>query len=151
MIHYSARAMVLWYTSCLRNKHLRVWIDHLFSLPLSLGPPCFSTLHKKKSEFSQCMILTVGCELNNHSIAGPNSTWPPISTVVPTFNLSLPSGISCGQVSNGATNGSYRSPGFPEYMYGLHCAYVIEVPKGYYVNITLRNFALQQRCVWGMI
>ena len=94
-----------------------------------------------------CIHSHIQMWISNCANAGPNNTWPPISTVVPTLQLSLPSNISCGQVSNGATNGSYRSPGFPEYRHNLHCAYVIKVPKGYYVNITLRNFAVQQRYV----
>ena len=67
---------------------------------------------------------------------------PSITTVVPTS----PS-VSCGQTSDGALNGSFRSPGYPEYRHNLHCEYVIKIPKGYHVNITMTNLTLEERCV----
>ena len=77
---------------------------------------------------------------------GPEENWPPISTTVPPEPmLSRPSGSTCGQVSSGRLNGTFSAPGYPSYQHNLDCAYVVRVPKGYYVQFTLPNFAIEER------
>ena len=80
-----------------------------------------------------------------YTFLGAESTWPAISTVVPADILSLPSDITCGQVSDGKKSGTYTSPGFPNHRHNLDCAYVVRVPKGYYVQLKLNNFDIEQR------
>ena len=84
-------------------------------------------------------------------ILGPVSTWPPVSTVLPLLPTpappSLPTGITCGQVSNGRLNGTYTSPGYPNYRHNLDCAYVIKVPDGYNIQLEIQGFATEQRYV----
>ena len=80
--------------------------------------------------------------------AGPEESWPPLSTSVPMYTEpapTRPSGSTCGQVSNGPLNGTFTSPGYPSYRHNLDCAYVVKVPKGYYIQFTLPNFAIEER------
>ena len=61
--------------------------------------------------------------------------------------LCLPDGtdISCGRVSDGRMSGGYTSPGFPSYRHNLDCAYVIRVPSGYGIRLTLGDFLIEGR------
>ena len=59
--------------------------------------------------------------------------------------LCLPDGIECGEVSNGQLSGTYRSPGYPSYRHNLDCAYVIRVPSGYSIELTIHNFDIEKR------
>ena len=80
---------------------------------------------------------------------GSESSWPPISTILPSLPTpappSLPTGVTCGQVSDGQLNGTYTSPGYPSYRHNLDCAYVIKVPQGYDIQLKISNFATEQR------
>ena len=80
-----------------------------------------------------------------HIHTGPKDTWPPIMTVVPEFSFTLPEGITCGRVSDGQLSGTFTTPGFPSYSHNLDCAFVINVPKGYYVQIELNRFSIETR------
>ena len=61
--------------------------------------------------------------------------------------LQLPDGtdISCGKVSDGQMRGAYTSPGYPSYRHNLDCAYVIRVPSGYGIRLTIHNFDIEKR------
>ena len=61
--------------------------------------------------------------------------------------IGLPDDITCGQVSNGQTSGTYTSPGYPNYQHNLDCAYVIKVPQGYTIQLTIHNFNVETRYV----
>ena len=77
---------------------------------------------------------------------GPKENWPPICTIVPPEPmLSRPPGSTCGQVSSGRLNGTFSAPGYPNYQHNLDCAYVVRVPKGYRVQFSLPNFAIEER------
>ena len=60
-------------------------------------------------------------------------------------SLGLPGGTTCGQVSNGRTSGTYTSPGYPSYRHNLDCAYVIKVPQGYSIQLTIHNLNIETR------
>ena len=59
--------------------------------------------------------------------------------------IGLPDGITCGQVSDGQTSGTYTSPGYPNYQHNLDCAYVIKVPQGYTIQLIIHNFNVETR------
>lgn len=100
------------------------------------------SLGKKRLLYSEYLTYIIIYFTN----VGPENTWLPLSTVVPAENaLSLPTGITCGQMSNGQTSGTYTSPGYPSHQHNLECAYVIKIPKGYYVQLKLNNFNIEVR------
>ena len=104
-------------------------------------------LHVHTMQLIFSLQSTIMSCMNVYNYTGPKENWPPICTIVPPKPmLSLPPGSTCGQVSNGRLNGTFSAPGYPNYQHNLDCAYVVRVPKGYYVQVSLPNFAIEERC-----
>lgn len=94
------------------------------------------------------IIISAHLHIGNRDIIiiiplGPR---PPIMTAVPPKPMiTLQQGITCGQVVSGNTSGMLTSPGYPEYRHNLDCAYIINPPNGYYLQVQLPNFAIEER------
>ena len=100
----------------------------------------------KSNNFFSFMHIQPQCHMTLCVCSGPKASWPPLSTVVPEEPmLTRPSGSTCGQVSSGRLNGMFTAPGYPNYQHNLDCAYVVKVPKGYYVQFMLPNFTIEER------
>ena len=41
--------------------------------------------------------------------------------------------------------------GLPQYRHNLDCAYVIKVPKGYHIKLTVNNFNIETRYVVAIV
>ena len=76
--------------------------------------------------------------------AGPKETWSSPSTVVPP-SVSLPDATTCGQVIKTDMSGSFQFPGYPTHARNSNCTYVIQVPRGYGLSLTLPNFQIGYR------
>ena len=62
---------------------------------------------------------------------------PKLTTVPPPIVVELTNPFSCGGVFEKALNGSFRSPGYPNFRHNQDCGWVIQAPAGYFLSFTI--------------
>lgn len=80
-------------------------------------------------------------------MTGPKDSWPPpLAVVPPEPELTLPSSADCGEIIQG-TEGRFEAPNYPNYTHNSDCAWVIEVPSGFYIEIHFPASGIERRYV----
>ena len=68
----------------------------------------------------------------------------------PKPELILPASANCGEILQ-STEGSFEAPHYPNYAYNLDCAWIIEVPPGYYIEVHFPASGIERRYMYYFV
>ena len=86
----------------------------------------------------QCIYICVQYCKRIFIIFADVSNFPPkLTTAPPPIDVKLFNPFSCGKVFEKALNGSFQSPGYPNFRHNQDCGWVILAPAGYFLSFNI--------------